>query len=208
MASSARPHRGLAPGGRQGPPIRCWVLDEVHVVGRIDGRRRQPQRQPEGHRQHGHPGEEDDQDEIPDQRKPGPKFPRRAATAALGCFRIDEAAIAMSCVRRARHDVTQPDCHGSSARATGRRVLSLPHRLTRARTRCRTSSGMRTVRYTRRPFLGKLITMTPGSWRNSRRTVSSFTFKRSATSATVKTTSGTEFVPTTEAGANPTAAGC
>jgi hypothetical protein len=57
----------------------------------------------------------------------------------------------------------------------------------------------RTVRYTRRPFLGQLITMTPGSWRNSRRTVSSFTFRRSATSATVKTTSGTEFVPTTEA---------
>jgi hypothetical protein len=56
---------------------------------------------------------------------------------------------------------------------------------------------MRTVRYTRRPFLGKLITMTPGSWRNSRRTVSSLTFRRSATSATVNTTSGTEFVPTT-----------
>jgi hypothetical protein len=33
-------------------------------------------------------------------------------------------------------------------------------------TRRSTSSGIRTVRYTRFPFLGKLIKMTPGSSRN------------------------------------------
>ena len=44
---------------------------------------------------------------------------------------------------------------------------------------------MRSVRYTRVPFLGQQITITPDSCRNRRRTVSWFTFSRPATSALV-----------------------